>query len=112
MTEKINLGGERSVIRYALSAKFIIFFATGRYDLKVVSNHLLGFTNVYKLAKTTDKNARKIKKNTRTFDQRGTPYSAKLCALITYTLKTIWLRPAEEAINERNQAIIQVKVRI
>ena len=26
------LVGERSVIRYALSAKFIIFFATGRYD--------------------------------------------------------------------------------
>ena len=40
----------------------LIFFATGRYDPKVVSNHLLGFTNVYKLAKTTDKNARKIKR--------------------------------------------------
>ena len=40
----------------------LFFFATGRYDPKVVSNHLLGFTNVYNLANTTDKNARKIKR--------------------------------------------------
>ena len=45
--------GERIVIRYAWAAKSIFLFSTGRYNLKLVSNHLLGFTNVYKLVKKT-----------------------------------------------------------
>ena len=47
--------GERTVLRSAWTARFSFFFATGRYDLKVVSNYLLGFTHHYKLLKRQTK---------------------------------------------------------